>query len=146
MAFTLETIQEDILAFLQESTPWKVEETGIPDIDRVPKQDGKIIPYVIVQFGDIAPNGRRAMSGAFDDDYRLPLYITVIGPEAGVTRKVYNRLILSFLGKTFDWAGQIRKTGGGGSYSATSSTGGTEAYAFPATFTLGIQLAETPDP
>lgn len=144
--FTLEAIQEDILDFIRSSTPWTVDETGVPDIDRVPKVNGKIVPYVVVQFGDIAPNGRRAMSGAFDDDYRLPVYITVIGPTAGVTRNVYNRIILSFLGKTFDWAGQIRKTGGGGSYSTRSSTTGTEAYAFPAAFTLGIQLAETPEP
>lgn len=144
--FTLEQIQENVLTYLRDSTPWKVDEMGVPDIDRIPKENGKILPYVVVQFGDIAPNGRHAMSGAFDDDYRLPIYVTVIGPDAKTTRKVYNRLTFSFLGKTFDWAGQVRKQVGGGASSAVSSTTGTEAYAFSASFTLAVQLAETPDP
>lgn len=144
MAYTLEEIQEDILNYVDSVVPWNVEESSVPDIDSVPKPGGKIVPYVVLQFGDIAPNGRHAMSGAVDDDYRLPLYITVIGPEASVARKIANRLTLAFLGKTFDWAGQIRKTGGGASYGATSSTTGTEAYAFPMAFTINVQLAETP--
>lgn len=141
--FTLEQIQTDILAALNDLVPWTVEEGSIPNIDEIPKVGGLVVPYVVVQFGDIAPNGRRAMSGAFDDDYRLPMYLTVIGPTMESARKIYNGIILKFLGKTFDWAGQIRKTAGGGSYGGKSSTNGTEAYAFPATFTLAIQLSET---
>ena len=143
MAFTLEEIQDDILNHITDLVPWKVDETAVPDIDRLPKAGGKIVPYVVVQFGDIAPNGRHAMSGAMDDDYRLPLYVTVIAPEAPVARKIANQVTLGFLGQTFDWAGQIRKVGGGASYGAVSSTTGTEAYAFPLVFSINVQLAET---
>lgn len=143
--FTLEQIQEDILEFLKGLVPWTVVEGGVPDISKLPKtSSGKVKPYIVVSFGDLSPNGRRAMSGAFDDDYRISVYVTVIGPDAGTTRKVNNQVTLGFLGKTFDWAGQIRKRGGGGMYSAVASTSATEAYAFPSIYSINVQLAETP--
>lgn len=141
--FTLETIQDEILAFLQTTVPWTVGETGVPDISQLETVNGQVKPYIVVQFGDIAPGGNRAMSGAFDDDYQMSLYITVIGPTAKMARSISNTVLQQFLGKTFDWAGQIRKRSGGGMYSSTASNSATEAYAFPSIFNINVQLAET---
>lgn len=143
--FTLEELQEDILTFLKDLVPWTVVEGGVPDIAKLPKtSSGKIKPYIVVSFGDVTPNGRHAMSGSFDDDYRISVYVTTIGPDSETARKVNNQVTLGFLGKTFDWAGQVRKLGGGGMYTAVASTSATEAYAFPSIYSVNVQLAETP--
>lgn len=140
--FTLEEIQEAILEHLQSSFVQPVKEQAIPDIESVPKTNGKVDPYLIVQFGDIYNNGRHAMSGAFDDDYALPVYVTSIAGEAGIARGLANKVIRVMLGATVhEWAGQIRKRPGGGMFSATASNSGTEAYAYPSVFRVGIQLA-----
>lgn len=141
MAFTLEQVQDDILAYLDSQFSQEVIEQGFPDIASVPKDtDGKIIPYISVRFGDERQIGARAMSGAFDDDYRLPLTITAIAGDVKFARRLANKVSRVFIGKTFPWAGQVRKRGGGGMLSATESNSGTEAYAFPKSFDITVQL------
>ena len=144
MAFTLETVQDDILAYLGSAVVQDVLEQGFPDIETVPKgPDGKVVPYYSVRFGDTYQSGAGAMAGAYGDDYRLQLTITAVAPTPEIARRMSNKIVRVFLGKTFDWAGQIRKRWGGGMLSTNASNSATEAYAFPSAFDITVQFAES---
>lgn len=120
--------------------PQEVVEQAVPDVASVKRNAaGKITPYIAVQFGDIQEGRGHNFAGPRHDDYQLPVYIQVIAADAKDARKGYNRVIDKMLGATFPWTGNIRKRPGGGMWAMTSSNGATEAYMFPASFTLLVQ-------
>lgn len=147
MAFSLDQIEEDILAYLDTTVfpGQEVVEQAIPDINTVQRDAlGKIKPYVTVQIGDIQPWGSTSFVGPRGDDYVLPLYLQVVSPVPRTGRRIRSRGIDVFLGASFDWAGQIRKRVSGGQMPITNSDGAVECYIYPLSFGIVIQLATIP--
>jgi hypothetical protein len=136
-----ETIQEDILAFLNDAIAQPVIEQSIPDSQTVLRNSaGDIQPYVAVQFGDSQQQGSRAMAGPLGDDYVIPIYTQAIGPTPKIARQIANRVRAALLGAAFEWSGTLRKRPGGGMFPITSSNGATECYQTPASFGLMYQF------
>lgn len=140
-------IQDQILEHLQNDIPQRVEEQAIPDSQTV-LRDGKggILNYVALQFGDLqrkyAGNG---FAGVRNDDYELPIYVQAISPQPNIARKIANDQVLSsLLGLSMDWTGEVRKRPGGGMWPIIASNQATEAYMFPVSFAVTIQLTEVP--
>lgn len=142
MAFSLDSIQEDILAYLGTEMPQPIIEQAIPGPETVIRNEqGLIDPYVALQFGDIQPlAGGKSFVGPRGDDYWMGVYCQSIAPRPDIARKVSNKLVDVFLGMTFDWAGSVRKRSGYGMFPISTSTGATEAYEFPTFFQLLIQI------
>lgn len=138
----LTDIQQDIASLL-ETLPVVVEEQAIPDIATVKRNAaGAIVPYIAYQFGDLQQGYRFNMASVRGDDYIMPIYTQAVGPTPKIAREGANAIIGLLLGATFDWTGNIRKRPGGGMFPIVSTNGATEAYMFPASFGLLIQLAE----
>lgn len=141
-----ESVQEDILAYLDATLAQPVTEQAIPDsstviVDKVSKM---INPYVAVQFGDLQQGYTHNMAGPIGDDYYLPVYTQAIGSTPKIARQVANRVRLAMIGMSFNWTGSIRKRPGGGMFPLISSNGATQAYMMPASFSVLIQYAEIP--
>lgn len=142
MAFSLDTTQAEILAYLDAQFVQPVIEQGIPDTQTVRRNTaGAIDPYIAVSFGMPVQQGSRGFSGAFHDDYVLPLYGVVIAPTPEIARELGNKFVRVFLGKGFSWAGEVRQRSGGPMFPMVQSSGATEAYAFPVSFGLLMQLS-----
>lgn len=142
MTFSVDDIQDQILAFLTSSMPQKIIDQAIPDIQTVQRDSkGQILPYVAIQFGDLQDDGTRSMIGVRGNDYRMPIYVQSIAPKPRDARRVSNKLTNLFLGETFPWAGTVRKRAGGGMWPITNSNNATEAYMQPASFSLVLELA-----
>ena len=140
--YSLDSIQDAILAYLDGQFVQPVIEQAIPDSQTVLRnRSGNIDPYIAVQFGDPQARGARAMAGPTGDDYSLPIYTQVIAPDPSVARKMSNKMNRVFLGETFPCAGSVRKRAGGNMFPIVTSTGANEAYQFPASFGLLIQLS-----
>lgn len=143
MAFSLDTIQEEIITYLTNTAfpGQEVIETARPDAVTAPRDAaGNIKPFVTYRFGDIAQYGPRSFAGARGDDYRLPLYLECVAPTPEIARKLRNRAVDKMLGSTFTLSGDMRKTPGFGSLPVTNSDGAVEAYAYPTSFGILIQL------
>lgn len=141
MASNLESIQNGILAYLDDNLAQPVVEQGIPDAETVLRNAaGNIDPYIAVQFGDIQQGRAHSMIGPRGDDYILPLYFQCVGPTPAIARGVQNRLLDLFLGAKFPWAGNVRKRPGGGMFSVTNSSASTEAYMMPSSFGIVVQF------
>lgn len=144
MAFSLDTVQEDIIAFIDAQFVQPLVEQGVPDISTVLRNEsGDIEPYISFQFGDTQEGATRSMAGVRAGDYQLPIYFQCVAPEADIARRLSNKLTRVFLGETFPWAGSVRKRPGGGMWPLTGSNSATEAYLAPSSFGVLLELVNT---
>lgn len=142
MAFSLDITQEEIIAHLEAELAQPLHEQAIPDIETVRRNEaGEIDPYIAFQFGMPVQQGATSFAGAMHHDYVIPIYLQVISPDAALGRRIANKIVRVFLGKGFSWAGEVRQRSGGPMFPMVQSTGATEAYAFPLSFGLSMQLS-----
>lgn len=145
MALSLTETQDAILNYLKEEVPFDVKEHAIPDAASVPRTpDGKLVPYVALQFGDPIAQGARSFNGPMGDDYQMPIYIQVVSSTPGECRNGANRILEIFLGQDFPWSGSVRKRLGGAMFPLEGSNSGTEGYIWPLSFGVLVQLSVTP--
>lgn len=137
-------VQEAILAHLKATIPEKVYEQAVPDAEPVRKVDGKVVPYVALQFGDIQDRvSGRSFVGVRGNDYELPIYVQVVAATPEIARKVASRNVLNaLLGLKTQWTDEVKKRPGGGMWPITSSNGATEAYMVPSSWAVTVQLNE----
>lgn len=144
--YSIEDIQDAILDLLTaEMAPWKVVEQAVPNTKTVKRDEkGQIVPYVAIQFGDLAEGSTHNMATPLGDDYRIPFYVQAVAPVPDRARKIANKVIRVVLAKDFPWSGSVRKRPGGGMWPIVSSDGATEAYQFPASFSVPVQYHYEP--
>lgn len=141
MSNSVETTQNEILAYLRDNLVQDVVLQAYPDASTVLRNaQGKIVPYVAVNFGDLQPNYVYNMATATGDDYTLPVAIQVVGDTPENTLKVWNKVLTLMLGKSFTWTGQARKRPGGSMWPIVNTDNTTEAYTYAASFGLLIQF------
>ena len=142
MAFSVDEIQDDILEYLRGQFVQPVQDDYLPNTETVARNAlGEIEPYLVVQFGDLQPQNAYAMSGSWDDDYGMPVYVQCISADPKIGRKLANKCIRVLLGRSFPWSGQIRKRAGFNMFTIDSSDNSVEAYAFPLFFTVLVQVS-----
>lgn len=142
MTFSLTQIQNDIMTYLKDSVAQHVEYHSFVDHELVARNKaGGIMAFYSVVFGDLQSKYRHSMAGARGDDYELPIYIQCVSPDPDVSRELQNQMINVFLGKQFDFAGQVRKRPGGNMWAITNSDNATEAYSAGCSFGLTVQIA-----
>lgn len=145
MSLNLVEIQDQILEYLETNIPFPVIEQGIPDADTVRKVNGKIEPYIAFRYGDLQRRSEgQTFAGARTFDYDLPIYTEVCASNARQARQIASGVVLeTLLGLEFDWTGEIRKKPGGGMFPLTNSNGATEAYLFPGSWAITVQLNDS---
>lgn len=142
---SIEETQDAILATLTAEFVQPIVEQAVPNTQTVKRDKaGKIQPYVAVQFGDLQEGNVHSAAGPEGDDYRIPIYIQAIAGSAKVARQLANKTIRTLLARDFPWSGSIRKRPGGGMWPIVQSDGATEAYMFPASFSLLVQYHYEP--
>ena len=144
MTLNIFDVQEALLSALKSGVPHRVEELSIPDSDSVLRDSrGKVTPYIAVQVGDLQVDyeGRGLISNRYDD-YELPIYIQCVAGDAKGCRKMASQVYDALLGYKASWTGQVRKRPGGLMWPLLASNGATEAYMFPTSFAVTVQLAE----
>lgn len=144
--YSIEDIQDGIANVIKSGfTGVKVVEQAVPNINTI-KRDaaGKVVPYIAYQFGDLQEGTSHSMVGPEGDDYRIPVYVQCVSGDAREARRFANKIVTLLLGATFPWAGQVRKRPGGGMWSLVTSDPATEAYQFPASFSITAQYHTEP--
>lgn len=142
--FNLVEIQDAILDQLADNSPYPVREQAIPDADTLEKVGGKVEPYIALQFGDLQDRvSGRGFTGVRGNDYELPIYIQVVAADVSKARKIRDGFVLdTMLGFSQAWTGEVRKRTGGGMWPIASSNGATEAYMYPSSWAVTVQLFE----
>lgn len=146
MALNVLQITRDVFKHLKD-TGYSVYRQGIPDLDTVKRDaNGRVPYYLAVQFGTPQAKARgKTFCGVRHDDYVLPIYIQVVGPDATKVEEVaYGDILDAMLGYGTDWTSGVEQRPGGALYPMTQSNGATEAYVYPLSFGLTFQMNPTP--
>lgn len=145
MAFSIETIEDDILAALRSGfePAFQVYDDYIPNNKTLRRSPtGEIEDYVVVQFGDIQPGSTYSMTGPWDDDYGMPVYVQAISSDPKFSRKLARKVVRVLLSKSWPWSGEMRKRPGFNMFAIDSSDASVEAYASPVFFTIPVQMSD----
>lgn len=145
MTFSLDDIPDEFLAYVREEMgSLQIEEQSTPDVDTLQRDAAGRVPfYICVQFGDEEQAGARSFIGPWGDDYVMPVYAQVVGPQARNTRLLANKLKRVMLGWTSEYSSEVRKRVTGHIFPLTNSDGATEAYVYPVSFGVPLQLHYT---
>lgn len=144
MTLNIIEVQEDILDHFRSNVPWEVVEQAIPDSHTVKRVNGQIPVYIAIQFGDLQRRGGGdTLVGVRTYDYELPVYVQAVAPTPQIARNVaYRNVIDTMLGFKTRYTGEVRKRPGGAMWPITESNGATEAYLFPVSFAVTVQLMD----
>lgn len=138
---TIEQAQEEILAHLRESFNQDVYEVAIPpEGELVRDRQGKLKPYIAIQFGDLQQVGARNMASSLHNNYVLPFYIGAVASDAKIIRRLNTRLNVNLLGLTVSNGGQVEKRAGGMIFYLPAQMGAVEAYISPASFSVPVDV------
>jgi hypothetical protein len=139
-----ESVQEAIIEDLKAALVEEVYESRYVEAQHLKKTSrGDLIPFYIVDFGDLGQNGARSFVGPRGDDYEIPIYTQAVAGNPRRARLLANKLNDILLGNGYAWSGQVRKRmGGGGSLPVNVSSDATEGYATPRTFAVTIQYTD----
>lgn len=141
--YSLEEAQEAILAFIDAEFVQDVYEQSISDLTLVSRDaQGRLKPYIAVDFGDTAEAGARTFAGPRTYDYALTIRCRAIAPTPKIARQLGNKLVRKMLGFSTDWSGGITKSRAAGLFPITTSNVATEAYQMAVGFNLTLQLQE----
>lgn len=144
MKLNLSDVQDQIILHLRESISQDVFEQGVPDAQTVRKVNGKILPYVTVQFGSLNPRySGKTFVGVRTFDYDLAVRVQVVAADAAVARRImFDNVYDAMVGLKFDWTGEVEPDRIGGVFPITTSSGATEAYQQASGFRVTLQLAD----
>lgn len=142
---SIEETQDAILDALTDAFVQPVVEQAVPNVQTVKRdKQGKIQPYLAIQFGDTSESNSRNLVGPTGYSYNLPIYVQAIAADPSVARKLANKAVRVLLGESYPWSGSIRKRPGGGMWPIVQTDASTEAYLFPSSFTVLVQYHYEP--
>lgn len=139
--FSVEHVQDSILEHIRASIPQKVVETSWRDAQLIEPINGRLPPYVSVEFGDLQPTKRQSAIGVWGDNHILPISFFAMAHSPSVTRKLSNMVFTSMLGYQTDFSSEVRKRAGGQLMPLKASNGAIEGYSVLIMFEVSIQLA-----
>lgn len=145
MALNLSDIKAEIREYIRDQFSQPVVEQSVPDYKSVRREAGAIVPYIAFHFGDLQRmyRGGQGFSGTRYNDHELPIYFQAIASTPEKASAIADRVIDVMLGADFEFTGQIRKRPGGGMFPIVESNAATEAYQFPSSFAVTVNLLDT---
>lgn len=137
-------VQDCILSHLRSEIPQEVYEQGITDAQTVRKTNGKIVPYVAIQFGSLSPRERgRGFTGVRTFDHDLSMQVQVVAADPTIARKImYENVYDAMVGLSLPWTGEVYPGRIGGVFPIVTSNGATEAYQYASGFVVTLQMID----
>lgn len=143
MALNISGVKAAVFAHLDSEIDPPIYRQGVPDANVLRRDaSGRVPYYLTVQFG--MPQGKargKTFSGVRHDDYVLPIYVQVVGPDAAIVEEIaFDGVLDAMLGFSTRWTSQMEQRAGGAIYVMTQSNAATEAYVYPLSFGLTFQM------
>lgn len=138
MAFALKQIRDDIYAEAESQFAQNVYRGGIPSTENLVYVNGVLRPYIVINFGDMAPSNSKSFIGARGDGYFTSVNFFAVASTAEIAEDIQSLIIDKMLGFTATNAGQMNKSPGGGMFTLISDSGAIEAYTSMASFRINL--------
>lgn len=141
---SIETIREDILDYLNTEVSLDVYRGGVPELSNLQYNNGILTPYAVIQFGDIIKVGNGSFTGARSDEYMQTVNIYAVAKEVDIAEGWQIRIINALLGYRPQYAGELYKRPGAGTFVVVNNSGGVEAFIGTTGFGCNVQLMDLP--
>ena len=138
MAFALKEVRDSIFTETQTLLAQTVYRGGIPSTENLVYVNGVLRPYVVINFGDMAPSNSRSFIGSRGDGYFTSVNFFAVASTAEIAEDIQSVIIDKMLGFTPTNAGQLNKTPAGGTFTLLSDSGAVEAYTALASFRVNL--------
>jgi hypothetical protein len=141
---SIEAIREDLLTYLQGEVSLEVYRGGVPELSTLQYENGILKPYAVLNFGDIIKVGVCAFVGSRSDEYMQTIHIYCVAKESNIAEGWQIRMIDALLGYRPQYAGEVYKRPGAGTYVIINNAGGIESFISATAFGCNIQLMDLP--
>lgn len=141
---SIEAIREDIITYLNGAVSLDVYRGGVPELSNLQYDNGVLKPYGVIQFGDIIKVGNGSFTGARSDEYMQTVNIYTVAKEVEIAEGWQIRLIDALLGYRPQYAGELYKRPGSGTFVVVNNSGGVEAFIGTTGFGCNITLMDLP--
>lgn len=144
MTLSLSLIQQQIDTKLSTDFAQPVYDTGVPTSANLVRVNGMLDPYLVRTFSDIGQGSTTSFAGARGDDYVQPVNFMAVAPTSAIAEQLRIKLVDRFLGYSPQYAGEMNKRRGGGTFTVQSEAGAVEAYVAVVSFVCTVQILELP--
>lgn len=141
---SIETIRDDILSYLNTAVSLDVYRGGVPELSNLQYNNGILTPYAVIQFGDIIKVGNGSFTGSRSDEYMQTVNIYAVAKEVDIAEGWQIRIIDALLGYRPQYAGELYKRPGSGTFVVVNNSGGVEAFIGTTGFGCNVQLMDLP--
>lgn len=143
---SIEAIRTDLLAYLDTQVALDVYRGGIPELETLQYENGILKPYAVINFGDIIKVGNGSFTGSRSDEYMQTIHVYCVAKEVEIAEGWQIRVIDALMGYRPDYAGEVYKRPGAGTYVVVNGAGSIEAFISQTAFGCNIQLMDLPNP
>ena len=141
---SIEAIREELFDHLQTELPIEVYRGSVPELATLQFENGILKPYAVLNFGDIIKNSNGSFAGSRTDGYMQSVNVYCVAKEVEVAEGWQIRIIDTILGYRPEYASEVFKRPGSGTYLIVSNSGGVEAFIAQTSFGCTIQLLDLP--
>lgn len=141
---SIETIRNDIESYLDGQVSLDVYRGGIPELATLKYENGILKPYAVLNFGDIVKVGNGSFAGSRSDEYMQTIHVYCVAKEDAIAEGWQIRIIDALMGYRPEYAGEVYKRPGAGTYAVINNAGGIETFIAATAFGCNIQLMDLP--
>ena len=141
---SIEAIRSDIQAYLETELSLDIYRGGIPELSTIVYENGILKPYAVLNFGDIMKVGNGSFTGSRSDEYMQTIHVYCVAKESDIAEGWQIRVIDALMGYRPDYAGEVYKRPGAGTYVIVNNAGGIETFISATAFGCNIQLMDLP--
>lgn len=141
---SIEAIRDDLQTYLDGEVALDVYRGGIPELATLQYENGILKPYAVLNFGDIIKVGNGSFTGSRSDEYMQTIHVYCVAKESGIAEGWQIRIIDALMGYRPEYAGEVYKRPGAGTYVVVNNAGGIESFISATAFGCNIQLMDLP--
>lgn len=151
MTLSISLVRDDIIAKAETDFAEPIYRGGVPTLETLIMTNGRVRPYIVVNFSDIIRQGSKNFAGTRGDDHIQPVNFFCVAPhpvgalDAPLAEQLQIKVIDKFLGYNVPYGGEMVKRPGGGMYTFADASNRPIADIAFVSFNATVQVLEIPD-
>lgn len=151
MTLSIALMRDDIVAKAEADFAQPIYRGGVPTLETLIMTNGRVNPYIVINFSDIIRQGSKTFAGTRGDDHIQPINFFCVAPhpvsasDAPIAEQLQVKVIDKFLGYNVLYGGEMVKRPGGGMYVMADATSKPVADIAFVSFNATVQVLDIPE-
>lgn len=151
MTLSIALMRDDIVAKAETDFAQPIHRGGVPTLETLIMTNGRVQPYIVINFSDLIRQGSKNFAGTRGDDHLQPVNFFCVAPhpvsasDAPIAEQLQIKVIDKFLGYNVLHGGEMVKRPGGGMFVMSDAASKPVADIAFVSFNATVQVLEVPD-